>query len=246
MNLIIDIGNTRAKLAVLDRGEVVATVATDHDLTALPQLTAQYACQRGILSTTAGVTEGAEQRLQVLEFPLLRLTGTTPTPIKVCYHTPQTLGTDRLAAAVGAWARCPGRHLLIIDAGTCITYDYVDSGGNYLGGNISPGLEMRLTALHRLTARLPQVGREGDVPEIGYNTETAIRSGVVRGILCEIEGVIARFRKKYSSVSVFLTGGDAINLDMSAKSCIFAAENGVLTDDGLVLRGLDNILDYNK
>lgn len=238
MRLIIDIGNSRAKVAVFDGTELVSSMRTDHDLTDLPDMVTLYPCQQGIVSTTAGLTERAEQRIAALPFEVLRMTGETPVPIQVLYHTPQTLGSDRLAAVVGAWAQYPKRNILIIDAGSCITYDFLDNEGNYRGGNISPGLGMRLNALHEHTARLPKIDSEGDTPEVGYDTETAIRSGVCIGIRHEIEGYIKAFREKYPDVLVFLTGGDAFHLDMSKENCTFA-------DEFLVLRGLNNILAYN-
>ncbi|MBR1789539.1 MAG: type III pantothenate kinase [Bacteroidaceae bacterium] len=239
MNLTADIGNTRAKLAVFDGDTIVAEVNTDHELTDLPTLAKAHPCRQGIVSTTAGLTETARERLQALGIPLLFMTGETAVPVQVHYRTRRTLGSDRLAAVVGAHHLHPENDMLVIDAGTCVTYDLIDHDGNYWGGNISPGMEMRLRALHQQTARLPQVGSEGDTPDVGYDTETAIRSGVVRGMEMEIEGYIRHFRKKYPALSVFLTGGDAQKFDMSAESCIFAP-------DSIVLRGLNQILAYNE
>ena len=239
MNLAADIGNTRAKLAVFDGDAIVAEVNTDHELTDLPALAREHPCRRGIVSTTAGLTGTARKRLQALGIPLLCMTGETAVPIQVHYRTRRTLGTDRLAAVVGVHHLHPESDILVIDAGTCVTYDLIDHDGNYRGGNISPGMEMRLRALHQLTARLPLVGSEGDTPEVGYDTETAIRSGVVRGMKMEIEGYIRHFQKEYPSLSVFLTGGDAQKFDMSAESCIFAP-------DSIVLRGLNQILAFNE
>ncbi|MBQ8968299.1 MAG: type III pantothenate kinase [Bacteroidaceae bacterium] len=239
MNLIVDIGNTRAKLVIFDGECPVEVTATDHNLTALPALAEQYACQRAIVSTTAGMPPLAQERIGALPYPVVHLQADTPLPIRNHYRTPGTLGTDRLAAVVGAQAMKPGRDLLVIDCGTCITYDLLDREGNYWGGNISPGVAMRLEAMHRLTARLPLVEREGPVPQVGYDTETAIRCGVMQGVGHEIEGFIRYFQKKYPSVLVFLTGGDARNLDISKNCTIFA-------DEILVPRGLNQILNYNQ
>lgn len=162
--------------------------------------------------------------------------GSTPMPIKIDYRTPHTLGTDRMAAAIGAMAKAPGRDLLIIDAGTAITIDFVDKAGHFKGGNISPGVKMRLTALHKLTDRLPLVNKEGETPSLGYDTETAIRSGVILGICHEIEGYIAEIKGKYPEVLVFLTGGDEKTLNNNIKSRIFA-------DRFLVAKGLNIILE---
>ena len=121
---------------------------------------------------------------------------------------------------VGAVSLNPQRDLLIIDAGSCITYDLVDSRGSYLGGNISPGLHMRLMAMHEHTGRLPLVEAEGSIPPVGYDTETAIRSGAVLGIQHEVAGTIQAMRLKRPSLGVYLTGGDHLIFDASTKSII--------------------------
>lgn len=133
----------------------------------------------------------------------------------------------------------PGHDLLIVDIGTCVTFDFVNAVGEYLGGNISPGPTMRLKALNLYTARLPLVERRGETPELGFNTETAIRSGVLNGIKYEIEGYINTFLKKYPELYVYLTGGVHLNLQFSEKIRIFA-------DDFIVPKGLNRILEYNN
>lgn len=239
MNLIIDIGNTRAKLTVFDGEEPIASTVTTHDLTGVEELAAKHNCRRGIVSTTAGLTGEAERKMAALPFPVLRMRGETPVPLTVTYRSRHTLGTDRLAAAVGARTLMPEGELLVVDAGTCVTIDFVDADNNYRGGNISPGLEMRLRAMHEGTARLPEVSSEGEVPEVGFDTVTALRSGAVRGLRMEIEGYIRHFRQKYPDVSVFLTGGDAKKLGISEEFIIFAP-------DFIVPRGLNTILRYNQ
>ena len=240
MKLIIDIGNTVAKLVAFDGDEPVEEVRTSNEsLAALGAFAAKYAFTHGIVGAVREITPQAESRLQALHIPLLRFTPSTPVPIINRYRTPQTLGSDRLAAAVGARSLKPGKDLLIIDAGTCVTYEVIDARGNYWGGNIAPGMHMRLRALHEFTARLPLVEAEGAVPGMGYDTDTAIRSGVLRGMKYEIEGYIRSMRAKYPKLLVFLTGGDKINFDTTIKSIIFA-------DKFIVPRGLNKILDYNN
>ena len=240
MKLIIDIGNTVAKLVAFDGDEPVEEVRTSNEsLAALGAFAAKYAFTHGSVGAVREITPQAEERLQALHIPLLRFTSSTPVPITNRYRTPQTLGSDRLAAAVGARSLKPGKDLLIIDAGTCVTYEVIDALGNYWGGNIAPGMHMRLRALHEFTAKLPLVEAEGAVPGMGYDTDTAIRSGVLRGMKYEIEGYIRSMRAKYPKLLVFLTGGDKINFDTTIKSIIFA-------DKFIVPRGLNKILDYNN
>ncbi|MDR2860026.1 MAG: type III pantothenate kinase, partial [Mediterranea sp.] len=126
----------------------------------------------------------------------------------------------------------------VIDAGTAITYEFIDAKGQYHGGNISPGMQMRFKALHHYTERLPLIQSDGDAPPVGVSTETAIRSGVLKGIEYEMMGYITKFRDKYPDLLVFLTGGDAFSFDTRVKSIIFA-------DKFLVLKGLNRILNYN-
>ncbi len=239
MKLIIDIGNTVAKLVAFDGDKPVEEVKTSGaTLEALPVFLQKYSFERGIVSTVRDLTSEAEAQLASLPFPMLHFTPETPVPITNRYRTPKTLGSDRLAAVVGATTLVPGKDLLIIDAGTCITYEVIDARGNYWGGNIAPGMQMRLTSLHEYTARLPMVSAEGNVPGMGYDTETAIRSGVLRGMKYEIEGYIRSMRHKFPELVVFLTGGDKINFDVRVK-------NIVMADEYIVPRGLNKILDYN-
>ena len=239
MNLIIDIGNTSAKLAVFDGSEIKEVVRSSNcTLEGMAALCDRYPIHKGILSTVVSINETIHGQLQKLPFPILEFTYRTAIPIRNLYKTPQTLGVDRLAAVVGAYIQKPDCPALVIDAGTCITYDFIDGKGQYHGGNISPGMEMRFKSLHTFTDRLPQVRAEGDTPIHGYSTETAIRSGVIRGIEHEIMGYIHQLKKNYPSLLVFLTGGNEFSFDTNLKSGIFA-------DGFLVLKGLNRILEYN-
>ncbi len=240
MNLIIDIGNTWAKLVAFDGNTPMEEIKTPNDtLEHLPDFTKKHAFKRGIVSTVFGITPEAGSRLKQLDFPLLYFNPNTPTPIINDYRTPETLGADRLAAAVGAFTQHPGHDILIVDAGTCITYEFIDRNGHYKGGFISPGLQMRLKSLNTFTARLPLVGSEGENPETGYDTETSIRAGVIQGMKYEIEGHIRHFLEKSPSLLVFLTGGDVFDFDGKIKNIIFA-------DKYIVPKGLNRILAYNQ
>jgi type III pantothenate kinase len=162
----------------------------------------------------------------------------TPVPITTGYETPATLGKDRLAAAVGANYLQPDKNILVIDAGTAITYEFIDSKGVYAGGNISPGLTTRFRALNHFTGKLPLVNETEDVPFIGSNTEMAIIAGVVNGIVFEMDGYIDTLKAQYKDFFVFLTGGHSFYFERRLKNHIFA-------DPNLVLTGLNRILEYN-
>ncbi len=247
MNLTIDIGNTRAKVVAFDGERIADHFCTGHDLSGVKEFSARMGCQKGIFSTTARMTPEGNQVLGSLGFPMHQLTGNSPVPISVQYHTTETLGADRLAAIVGARTLLPEGHVLVIDSGTCLTYDFLDTDNHYLGGNIAPGLEMRLKAMHEHTAALPLIGREGEAPELGYDTATALRSGVVWGMKFEIEGYLTHFMQKYPGLSVFLTGGDVKKLGISKEFTNFASETvqrgTIMTDEFLVPRGLNKALE---
>ena len=240
VKLIIDIGNTVAKMVAFRGDEPVDEIRAENGtLSGLDAFVDKHHFRCGIVGTVRDLTADEDTALASLQFPLLRFCPDTPIPITNRYRTPETLGSDRLAAVIGASSLKPGKDLLIIDAGTCITYEVIDARGNYWGGNIAPGMQMRLKALHEFTARLPLVEAEGEVPGMGYNTETAIRSGVLRGMKYEIEGYIKSMRSKFPHLLVFLTGGNRINFDTNIKNIIF-------TDKYIVPRGLNRILDYNE
>ena len=239
MNLIIDIGNTSAKLAVFSQEKIMEMVrCSNRTLEGLSSLCDRFPIKQGIVSTVVSLDEEILKQLEALPFPIQMFTHKTPIPIQNQYETPHTLGVDRLAAVVEAHSAQPGHPKLVIDAGTCITIDFIDEHGRYKGGNISPGIDMRLDALHTYTSKLPKIGREGEIPPLGKNTETAIRSGVIRGIEHEINGYIQQFQKIYPSLLVFLTGRIEISFETKLKSVIFA-------DSFLVLKGLNRILEYN-
>jgi type III pantothenate kinase len=244
VNLIIDIGNTCAKMVCFDKNKVVEEQRVDKgEEHLLDEFCKKYSFERGIVSAVAELSAEFTEKIHFLPFPVLFFeSGVTPIPITNKYRTPETLGTDRLAAAVGAATLNPGRDILIIDVGTCITYDFVNSRGEYLGGNISPGPTIRFKALNKFTARLPFVDREGANPLLGDTTITAIRSGVIRGVKYEIEGYIRRFSEKYPNLYIYLTGGVHLGLHFSKNFPNFAPQ----TDDYLVPKGLNRILQYNE
>lgn len=240
VNLVIDIGNTVAKMAVFEDGNIVEVVHdSNRTLERLPYVCRDYPVEKAIVAAVIDLGKEALARLEGLAVPVLWLDEKTPLPVENLYETPGTLGYDRMAAVVGAHERFPGRDILVIDAGTCITYEFIDAAGRYQGGNISPGLGMRFKALHSFTGRLPMVSREGRLLPMGKDTDTAIRAGVLKGIEYEISGYVASMKHKYPELLVFLTGGDDFPFDTNLKSIIFA-------DRFLVLKGLNRILNYNN
>jgi type III pantothenate kinase len=158
-------------------------------------------------------------------------------PFKNLYKTPETLGTDRLAAAAGAFSHFPDTNVLVIDAGTAITYEFMEPG-LYLGGNISPGLMIRFRALHRFTGKLPLVNPSSGYEYPGQTTTSAIATGVIRGMIYEINEYIRTFEKKYADTRIILTGGDGdFFRDKLLKEVLYMPD--------LVMEGLNFILEYN-
>lgn len=149
-------------------------------------------------------------------------------PFVNCYETPQTLGIDRLVLAAGATLQFPNQSRLVIDAGTCVTYDFIDENDNYLGGAISPGLRLRYEALHNYTAKLPLLKFESPTHFIGKSTAESIHSGVTNGLVHEIDGFINQYKAQYSNFIIILTGGDTEFLAKRLKNTIFANSNFLL------------------
>ena len=191
-----------------------------------------------ILSAVSGVSPEVTDYLKSV-FPFyLALDHATPVPIQNNYKTPETLGLDRLAAAIGAKELFPGKDLLVIDAGTALTFDLVERSGTFAGGNISPGLRSRFRSLHEFTQRLPLVEEQEHWPDIGQTTEEAIRAGVLNGMILEMDGTIDYFRKKLPGLQPVLTGGDALFFERRLKNAIFVKFE-------ITLIGLNRILEHN-
>ena len=239
MNLIIEQGNSATKVAVCDQDNIVfMSNYKDFKEADISQLFNQYPLINGIFST---VIEHNKALITCLENQLTRFfffDEKLRLPIEVSYQTPETLGRDRIAVAVGANYLQPHKDILVIDAGTAITYEVIESTGIYLGGNISPGMMVRFQALNRYTSKLPLVEESDVVPLLGTSTETAILAGVVHGIVYEIDGYIDELQNKYPNLYVFLTGGHTFYFEKRLKNVIFANKN-------LVLIGLNRILEYN-
>ena len=235
MNLIVDIGNSRMKVVVMNDDTPCAEyVGAVGDVAWLCSIVERHPEIRRAIVSASGGGEAAvyEALMQRVEYVLNFKSATTPIPIKNGYATPETLGADRLAAAVGG--DCD---LMIVDFGTAITIDYVE-GGVFRGGNISPGVAIRFRALADYTARLPLCSATDDVLEYGTTTVEAIEQGVMQGITNEIEGYILSFLKKKTKKSIIFTGGDAKYFVKRIKNTIFA-------DCEPLILGLNRILNYN-
>ena len=205
-NLIIDEGNTLCKAAIADNGVIVSQTAGADVDAALSQLLTSHHNINNIISISTR-REKVELPDDLKAIPHTRLDATTKLPIKIDYSTPQTLGRDRVAAAVGAQVLFPASNVLIIDVGTAITIDFLDKTGIYHGGVISPGPEMRAKALNTFTGRLPLVEVPDKAEMAGKDTTTAIQYGIFNGIVYEIDGYINRYRKEIQDIKAIITGG---------------------------------------
>lgn len=240
MNLILDQGNTRCKIACIDSS---GTIVYDQVVDVLTPSLLKECLQafkpiNGILSSVKALDGRLTTLLDAELHTFVHLGPETPLPIRNGYATPSTLGFDRLAAAVGAWDQQPGKPLLVIDMGTAITYDFVSEDGTFTGGNIAPGLQTRFKSLNQYTGKLPLVEPASTFGLLGDSTETAIRFGVMQGILFELDGYIDTLKLRYPHLFAFLTGGDLFYFDGKLK-------NGIFVDDKLVLKGLNRILRHN-
>jgi type III pantothenate kinase len=240
MNLIIDIGNTRTKFSVFNRGEVLITVPVKEFLPEhVDVLKNEHpSLDKVILSSVKGYPPKLKKTLQDNFSTFLELEHTTPIPLENKYKSQETLGKDRIAAAVGAFDLYPGTNILIIDAGTAITYDIVTKQNQYLGGNISPGIKMRFRALHQFTGKLPLTGQKEYNKLYGTTTEEAILAGVQNGVIYEVDKTIENFKEFYNNLKVIITGGDAEFFDKKLKNSFFVHFN-------LVALGLNRILEHN-
>ncbi len=241
MNLVIDIGNSRTKIALFNESDLMFNVPLDELKTENVQmLLDEHPTLNGaILSSSRPYSPELKEFLIKKFDSFLEMDYQTLIPIENLYESKETLGNDRLAASIGANELFPGQNLLIIDAGTAITFDLVNSRNQFLGGNISPGLEMRYKALHHFTGKLPLLEANDEFPLLGRNTTEAIRAGVQNGILFEVEQYIQGLNKKYENLKIIITGGDAKFFDKNLKSSIFVHFN-------LTLIGLNRILEFNN
>jgi len=236
MQLALDAGNSSIKFGLfqgdnlvkngkIQKGESITNILTKEEINSLKTI----------------ISCSVLNELNVIDLPKVEhivISHTSKFPFKVNYDTPETLGIDRVVACVGALNH--DNDILVIDAGSCITYDYVSSQKGYLGGAISPGLEMRFRAMNNFTDKLPFISQFENNPEsLGKSTMSCMKSGAINGLKFEIEGFIKEFTLNNNNLKVFLTGGDAIFLGTELKSGIFADQN-------LVLKGLNSLIKLNE
>ena len=245
-NLILDIGNTRAKAAIVEHGKVLEATAVGHlDRSMLSTLCSKHGASRAIASVVGEKPNFDAILPEDMKKGFHLLSCNSAFPIKINYNTPQTLGMDRVAAVVGARELCPNTPLMVVDAGSCITIDLLDNNDQYCGGAILPGIQMRLRAMHDYTASLPLVTltdeeRDGTLspPIVGKSTRDSIVAGVCSAVLFEIQEFANRYRQLYGSIKLFLTGG---NTEYFAKQLFFPN----FANPNLTLIGLDKLLELN-
>ena len=239
--LCIDQGNTLVKIAVMDdQGMILemASVASAEAFDTVNDLIEKFQPRASIFCSVVATKDERISALLEDRTHFVSLNSKTMLPVMNAYHSPDTLGMDRLAAVAGAYADHAGKNNLVVVLGTCITYNFITKNGAFRGGAISPGLQMRLDAMHHFTDGLPQVPAIGDTLLLGYDTATCMRSGVVFGIAAEIDGMTTAFKQEYGDFNAVLTGGDAPFLERHIKSGIFA-------DPQIILKGLYQILKHN-
>jgi len=234
MNLIIDIGNTLVKYAVFNNDQLVEILKTSEIETGkVNTLIKEFDIKNVIISSVR------KEMNWNLDVEVIHLSHKTSLPINLNYKTPETLGKDRIANIVAVSEEYPNKNAVVIDAGTCITYDFINKNKEYLGGRISPGLDMRYKSLNKFTELLPKLSVSGESKFIGDDTYSSILSGVEQGVLSEVDSLISVFRKENEDLIVVVTGGDTFFFENALKNSIFADQN-------LVLKGLNIILKYNE
>ncbi len=240
MNLVIDVGNTCVKVALFERDTLYFDFLFEKKelIKELKKIQKKHKIAKAIISSVATIPKKSIEKLQLM-FNLTELDSNTNIPFYNRYATPKTLGVDRIALVSAAVTKFPNKNVLVIDAGTCITYDFVTDKQEYLGGAIAPGLKMRYKSLHDFTANLPLLNPKHSEKLIGNTTKVSIHSGVVNGVLCEIDGIIAQYKRENKNLTIVLTGGDTYFLLERLKSSIFANPN-------FLLEGLNEILIYNN
>jgi type III pantothenate kinase len=235
LNLVLDIGNTRVKAALFEGDRIVELKYYTSQDEAWNDIDFIRQAKAAMIGSVVNDTGRLADKLSTL-FPVHLFSSTTKIPLENLYQSASTLGSDRLAASIGAYTLYPNADVLVVDAGTCIKYNFTNAANQYLGGGISPGLAMRFKALHQFTGKLPLIEPDADMIElIGRDTRQSILSGVLAGSAAEVDGIIARYREQYPALIAVISGGDSEYLAKQLKSSIFTVQN-------LVLKGLNHSL----
>jgi type III pantothenate kinase len=238
MNLIVDLGNSYSKFYVFNNDNLIDEFKFTIENINLDKIFEKHKnINKAIISSVSSIDIVNEIKKNVKN--IIEFNHKTKIPLNNTYESPETLGLDRIALAVGAWHKFKMSNVLVIDLGTAITYDFIDSDNNYLGGNISPGLTTRFKSLNTFTKKLPLVKSNNNFNFIGKNTESAIISGVQQGIIFEIESYIEKSEQKFNNLKVILTGGDCFFFENKLKKTIFVVPN-------LIALGLNQILKINE
>lgn len=236
--LCLDFGNTRLKAAVFGDGQLHQTLVLGaHPAAELSKILAEYMVERSILSSVIDHPPVIDEMLAA-HTHFHRLSNQSKLPFTIPVGKPETMGADRLAIAAASVFLFPKGNTLAIGLGSCITYNFINAAHEFLGGSISPGMEMRFRAMHQFTAKLPMAEADWNVPLTGYDTRTNLQSGVVLGMACEIDGIMERYAERYGNFNALLTGGDLRIFEPHLKNKIFA-------DPDLIFKGLYAISQIN-
>ncbi|MEM1257645.1 MAG: type III pantothenate kinase [Bacteroidota bacterium] len=241
MNLVVDIGNTLVKYAVFDKQKLLIEQRSEslRYVSKIKELFEVYPKIEHAIISSVGDLDKKQFEILSLFCKVHILSPASKAPFKNSYATPQSLGMDRIALVTAAFYHYPKDNTLVIDMGTCITYDLINSSGEYLGGAISPGLQMRYEAMHQNTKKLPLLEPEIPLDFIGNSTANSMHNGVVQGICHELDGTIDQYKNRFEHLTVILTGGDSHFFAKRLKNSIFA-------NSKFLLQGLNYLLEYNK
>ncbi len=241
MHLVIDVGNTQIKIAVFEENKGVEYLTSNQNelLSAIKALKIKYPNIQKAIVASVGTIENSILSSLKNSIEIQYLTKECKFPFINTYSTPKTLGIDRMVLAAGAVLEYPNQNRLVIDIGTCITYDFIDENNNYLGGAISPGIRLRYESMNQKTAKLPSLTKKKPLHFIGNSTESCMHSGVVNGIVLEMDGFIELYKAQYTNFITILTGGDSDFLAMRLKNTIFVNSN-------FLLKSLNQTFQYNQ
>jgi type III pantothenate kinase len=242
VSLIIDIGNTAIKAACFNGDVLLKALRTqsfkEEEVEEMFLKLLVYAPDKAVIGSVGNRQKEVQVFLKRAKIPFTIIDSRTEIPLRNRYETPETLGIDRIANVIAASKIFPKKPILVIDAGTCIKFDFITQNEEYFGGSISPGIDMRFRALHEFTEKLPLLGRAETIYLIGKNTTEAIQSGVINGAVAEVKGILEQYQMTHKDLEVIVTGGDAAILERNLKSSNHP-------EPWLTLKGLNEIHLYN-